>query len=119
MLNILFLQILFGKYLLFVLILFNVLPCRGNDKVLSEDEMHAALDLYNVEGSKLCHNSNIAQWNSVTDVGNKEKEEEKVSFSNAKYTCPVRFGSKLSKKILFQNGSSSMTSLCNARIFLK
>lgn len=98
--------------------MFNVLPCRGNDKILSEDEMHAALDLYNVEGSKLCQNSNIAQWNLVTDVGNKEKEEEKVSVSNAKEARSVRIGSKLSKRILFKNGSL-MTFLFNARKFLK
>lgn len=79
-----FLQIFFGKYLLCALILFNVSLCRAVSKILSEDEMQIVLNLYNREAIELCHQSNIAQWNVATDVGNKEKEAEKVRFPNAK-----------------------------------
>lgn len=81
LLKILFLQIFFGKYLLWTLILFNASLCRAVNKILSEVEMQTALDLYNKEAIELCQQSNVAQWNVATDVGNKEKEAEKVSFS--------------------------------------
>lgn len=81
--HILVAQILFGKYLLCTLIIFNVTPCRGDNDIWSDDGMQSALNLYNEEAGVLRHHSSIAQWNVATDVGNKDKEEEKVSFSNA------------------------------------
>lgn len=74
-----FLQASSGKYLLCTFILLNISPCRGVGKILSEDEMRIALNLYDKEASELCHHTNIARWDAVTDVENKEKEAEKVS----------------------------------------
>lgn len=76
-----FLQASIGKYLLCTFILLNISLYRVVGKILSEDEIRAALDLYNKEASELCHRTNIARWDAVTDIENVDKEAEKVSFS--------------------------------------
>lgn len=48
---------------------------------LSEQEMIERLKSYSDEATGLCNQQVRATWDSATDVGNKKKEEEKVTFS--------------------------------------
>lgn len=45
---------------------------------LTESEMKAKLAAYNKEALKQCNRSVKAGWNVATDVGNAEKEKERV-----------------------------------------
>lgn len=45
---------------------------------ISEAEMVKILKKYNNDAAEVCNTVTIATWNAATDVGNKEKEEQKV-----------------------------------------
>lgn len=45
---------------------------------ISEAEMVKILKKYNNDAAEVCNTITIATWNAATDVGNKEKEEQKV-----------------------------------------
>lgn len=49
---------------------------------LTEEDMIRELAIYSDEAIGLCNQQARATWNSVTDVGNKLKEDEKVTIFN-------------------------------------
>lgn len=44
----------------------------------TEPQIAALLDEYNVISTEKCRRANLASWNVATDVGNSDKEKEKV-----------------------------------------
>lgn len=44
-----------------------------------EDELQDLLAKYNSKSIEWCRRANLASWAVATDVGNKDKEEEKVN----------------------------------------
>ena len=69
-----------GFALLLVLIALNACNAGVSKIVLNENQMRQALNDYNQQAIRLCNRNAKANWGVATDIGNKDKESEKVSF---------------------------------------
>lgn len=66
----------------FVFITVLYFACSLSDAALTEAQMREKLLQYNTDALKLCNRNVKANWNVATDVGNKDKEKEKVHSQN-------------------------------------
>lgn len=66
-------------FVLSLLVLICVPFAVGQATALNEAEIRNRLQLYNSEASVKWNNLKKAEWNYSTDIGNDEKEAERVS----------------------------------------
>lgn len=69
---------------------------------ISEAEMIKILEKYNKDAAEVCNTVTKANWNAATDVGNKEKEEQKVREKSFKFSMSNHLGHTIKKKKKYQ-----------------
>lgn len=66
---------------------------------ISEAEMVKILEKYNKDAAEVCNTVTVATWNAATDVGNKEKEDQKVRQTLFKFSMSNHLDHTIKKNI--------------------
>lgn len=61
-----------------LVLIFSIFKCGTQAVRLTENEMRQRLAEFNNDALRLCNRVRKARWNEATDIGNVDKEKEKV-----------------------------------------